>query len=42
MIQQNPFDYKLQGPHKLRILFDEDSVEERIKISKEILEKLTP
>jgi transcription-repair coupling factor (superfamily II helicase) len=42
MIQQNPFDYKLQGPHRLRILFDEESVEERIRISNEILDKLTP
>ncbi|NOR18689.1 MAG: transcription-repair coupling factor, partial [Xanthomonadales bacterium] len=42
MIQKHPFDYKLQGPHKLRILFDEESVEERIKISNEILEKLSP
>jgi transcription-repair coupling factor (superfamily II helicase) len=42
MIQKYPFDYKLQGPHKLRILFDEESVEERIRISSEILDKLTP
>jgi transcription-repair coupling factor (superfamily II helicase) len=42
MIQQQPFDYKLQGPHKLRILFDEESVEERMRISNEILDKLTP
>ena len=42
MIQQQPFDYKLQGPHKLRILFDEESVEERTRISHEILDKLTP
>jgi len=41
MIQQQPFDYKLQGPHKLRILFDEESIEERIRISGEILDKLT-
>jgi transcription-repair coupling factor (superfamily II helicase) len=41
MIQQHPLDYKLQGPHKLRILFDEESVEERIKISNGILDKLT-
>jgi len=40
MIQKHPFDYKLQGPHKLRLLFDEESVEERIKISNEILQKL--
>ena len=42
MIQKYPFDYKLQGPHKLRILFDEESIEERIRISSEILDKLTP
>ena len=42
MIQTHPFDYKLQGPHKLRILFDEESVEERFRISEEILVKLTP
>ena len=42
MIQKYPFDYKLQGPHKLRILFDEESIEERIRISGEILDKLTP
>lgn len=42
LIQQQPFDYKLQGPHKLRIMFDEESVEERIRISGEILDKLTP
>jgi transcription-repair coupling factor (superfamily II helicase) len=42
MIQQNPFDYKLQGPHRLRLLFDEESVEERFRISHEILDKLTP
>ena len=42
MIQKHPFDYKLQGPHKLRIIFDEESVENRIKISNEILQKLTP
>lgn len=42
MIQQQPCDYKLQGPHKLRITFDEESIEERIRISGEILDKLTP
>jgi len=42
MIQQQPFDYKLQGPHKLRIMFDEESVEERIRISGGILDRLTP
>ncbi len=41
MIQQHPFDYKLQGPHKLRLLFDEESAEERLRISNEILERLT-
>ena len=41
MIQEQPFDYKLQGPHKLRIMFDEESVEERIRLSGEILDKLT-
>jgi len=42
MIQKHPFDYKLQGPHKLRIMFDEESVDERIRISGEILDRLTP
>ena len=41
MIQQQPFDYKLQGPHKLRLLFDEESPEERIRITHEILDRLT-
>lgn len=41
MIQKHPFDYKLAGPQKLRIMFDEESVEERIRISGEILDKLT-
>jgi transcription-repair coupling factor (superfamily II helicase) len=41
MIQNNPFDYKLAGPQKLRIMFDEESVEERIRISGEILNKLS-
>ena len=41
MIQKNPFDYKLAGPQKLRIMFDEESVEERIRISGEILDKLS-
>jgi transcription-repair coupling factor (superfamily II helicase) len=40
LIQKYPFDYKLQGPQKLRIMFDEESVEERIRISGEILDKL--
>jgi len=42
MIQRNPFDYKLQGPHKLRLTFDEESVEERMRITAEILDKLSP
>jgi len=40
MIQRRPFDYKLQGPHKLSILIDEESADERIRISTEILERL--
>jgi transcription-repair coupling factor (superfamily II helicase) len=42
MIQQQPFDYKLQGPGKLRLTFDEESVEERIRIIGEILDRLSP
>jgi transcription-repair coupling factor (superfamily II helicase) len=42
MIQQQPFDYRMQGPNKLRLLFDVESVEERIRISHDILDKLTP
>jgi len=42
IIQRNPFDYKLQGPHKLRLTFDEESVEERIRIIDEILDKISP
>ncbi len=42
MIQRHPFDYKLQGPHKLRLTFDEESVDERMRIIGEILDKLTP
>lgn len=42
MIQQQPFDYKLQGPRKLSILIEEESADERIRISNEILEKLKP
>ena len=42
MIQKQSFDYKMQGPRKLRLMFDEESVEERIRISGEILDKLTP
>ena len=41
MIQHHPFDYKLQGPHKLRLMFDEESVEERMQITHEILDKLS-
>jgi transcription-repair coupling factor (superfamily II helicase) len=40
-IQRHPFDYKLQGPHKLRLMFDEESVEERMRIIDEILDKLS-
>jgi transcription-repair coupling factor (superfamily II helicase) len=42
MIQKHPFDYKLQGPHKLSIQIDEESADERIRISGEMLEKLKP
>jgi transcription-repair coupling factor (superfamily II helicase) len=42
MIQQRSFEFKLQGPHKLRILIDEVSADRRIRISEEILEKLSP
>jgi len=42
MIQKQSFDYKMQGPRKLRLMFDEESVEERIRLSGEILDKLTP
>ena len=42
MIQRHPLDYKLQGPHKLRLTFDEESVEERMRITAEILDKLSP
>ncbi len=42
MIQQQPFDYKMQGPNKLLLKFDEESVEDRIRTSHEILDKLTP
>ena len=42
MIQSHPLDYKLQGPHKLSIMIDEDSADERIRISNGILERLTP
>jgi transcription-repair coupling factor (superfamily II helicase) len=41
MIQKQPSDYQMQGPRKLRLLFDEESVEERIRLSTEILDKLT-
>jgi transcription-repair coupling factor (superfamily II helicase) len=42
MIQRQPNDYKLQGSHKLRLTFDEESVEERLRITGEILDRLTP
>jgi transcription-repair coupling factor (superfamily II helicase) len=41
LIQNYPFDYKLQGPHKLRLTFDEESVEERIRLSNELLNKFS-
>ena len=41
MIQRHPFDYKLQGPHKLRLMFDEESAEDRMRIIDEILDKLS-
>jgi len=41
MIQEQPFDYKLQGPSKLRILFDVESAEERVRLTGEILDRLT-
>lgn len=41
MIQRHPFDYKLQGPHKLRLTFDEELVDERFRITDEILDKLS-
>ncbi len=41
MIQRHPSDYKLQGPHKLRLMFDEESIEERMRIIDEILDKLS-
>ncbi len=40
MIQRQPFDYKMQGPHKLRLTFDVEEVEERMRIIAEILDKL--
>jgi transcription-repair coupling factor (superfamily II helicase) len=42
MIQRHPFDYKLQGSHKLRLTFDVEAVEERMHIIDEILDKLRP
>jgi transcription-repair coupling factor (superfamily II helicase) len=42
MIQQQPFDYKMQGPATLRLTFDAESVSERVRISHEILDKLSP
>jgi transcription-repair coupling factor (superfamily II helicase) len=40
MIQQQPFDYKMQGPHTLRLMFDVEDVGERVRISHEVLDKL--
>jgi hypothetical protein len=40
MIQRQPSDYKLQGSHKLRLTFDVEAVEERMRIIAEILDKL--
>jgi len=42
MMQRRPFEFKMQGPHKLRIMIDEESADERIRICDEILGKLTP
>jgi len=42
MIQRQPFDYKMQGSHKLRLTFDVEQVGERMRIIGEILKKLTP
>ena len=42
MIQRQPLDFKLQGSHKLRILIDEESPDQRIQISDKILECLKP
>jgi len=42
MIQQRPLDFKLQGPGKLRILIEEESADERVKMAGNILDKLTP
>ncbi len=41
LIQRQPAAYKLQGPQKLNMLIDEESADERIRISTEILEKLS-
>ena len=40
LIQKQPSDYKLQGPRKLRLMFDEASADERIRICHGILDKL--
>ncbi len=40
IIRQRPSDFKFQGPHKLRILIEEESATERIRISADILERL--
>jgi len=42
LIQRQPFDYKMQGSHKLRLTFDVEKVEDRVRITGEILEKLAP
>jgi len=41
MIQRQPLDYKLQGPQRLRLMFDEESAQERMRIINEILDKLS-
>jgi transcription-repair coupling factor (superfamily II helicase) len=42
MIRKQEADFKLQGPLKLRILIEEQSAAERIRISAGILERLQP
>ncbi len=42
MIRKQEADFKLQGPHKLRILIEEPSAAERIRIGAGILERLQP
>lgn len=41
MIQRRPLDYKLQGPQRLSILIEEESVDERIVLCNDILDKLS-